>query len=78
MSNYGSEEEFIHFKDRNDLWNDIIPIDEFSSEVNLMKIDYKDFIKEINDYFRAILKKNEISKRAFDLTSELIEVLFII
>lgn len=70
-----SEDEFVHFKDRGDLWLDIIPIDEFSNEINILKIDYTDSIREINDYFRAILNKNEISQRSFDLTTELLKVL---
>ncbi len=71
---YSEEEGFIHFSNRGDLWKDIIPINEFSKEVNILKIDYDDEIKEINDYFRAILQKNEISQRAFDLSTELLEV----
>ncbi len=69
-----TEQEFIHFKERNHLWDDIVPIDEFSNDVDILQIDYKDEIKEVNDYFRAILKKNEISKRAFNLTTELLKV----
>jgi len=68
------DEQFVHFKDRGEIWNDIIPIDEFSKEVNILKIEYSEELKEINDYFRAILKKNEISQRAYDLTTELLEV----
>jgi pyocin large subunit-like protein len=69
-----SQEKYISFKNRGDLWKDITPLDEFSNEVNILKIDYTEELKEINDYFRAILKKNEISQRAFDLTTELLEV----
>ncbi len=74
ISQNSEEDIFISFKNRDDLWKDITPIDEFSKEVNVLKIDYNDEIKEINDYFRAILKKNEISQRAFYLTTELLEV----
>lgn len=69
-------EDYIPFEERGNgnLWKDIIPIDEFSNEVNILKIDYSDKLREINDYFRAILSKGEISKRAYDLTNEVIEV----
>lgn len=67
-------DEYIPFENRGDLWKDITPIDEFSNEVNVLQIDYSDKLREINDYFRAILAKNEISQRAFELTNEVLKV----
>jgi len=66
--------KFIPFKKRGDTWLDIQPVPQFSDNVEILKIDYSDSLREINDYFRAILQKNEISKRAYDLTTELIMV----
>ncbi len=68
------EQRFIPFKNRGDKWKDIEPVKQFSDNVEILKINYDDSFSEINDYFRAILNKNEISLRAYDLTSELIAV----
>jgi hypothetical protein len=73
-----SSEEFIQFKNRGTLWADIEPIPQFSDSVEILKIEYDDKTREINDYFRAILHKNEISKRAYNLTTELIMVIYFI
>jgi protein farnesyltransferase/geranylgeranyltransferase type-1 subunit alpha len=67
--------QYIPFKERGDLWKDIEPLEQFTENVEILQIDYDSRFKEINDYFRAILQKNEISKRAFDLTTETIEVI---
>lgn len=70
-----SEDElFIPFKKRGNLWNDIEPVPQFSDDVEILKIQYEDKYKETNDYFRAILQKNEISMRAYHLTTEVITV----
>jgi hypothetical protein len=69
-----SKPQFIPFKQRDGLWDDIEPVPQFSDKVEVLKINYKDRLREINDYFRAILHKNEISFRAYDLTTELIMV----
>ena len=66
--------KFIPFKERGNLWADVEPIPQFSDQVEILKIDYSEKLRQINDFFRAILHKNEISMRAFDLTTELIEV----
>jgi hypothetical protein len=70
--------EFIPFKERGDIWKDIEPVPQFSDKVEILKIDYSDKMKEINDYFRAIIHKNEFSIRAYDLTTELIMVYLLI
>lgn len=69
-----SFEHFAPFSNRGELWKDIEPVPQFSDNVEILKINYSQQYREVNDYFRAILKKNEISKRAYDLTTELIEV----
>jgi protein farnesyltransferase/geranylgeranyltransferase type-1 subunit alpha len=68
------EIKFIPFKERGELWKDIDPVPQFTDNVEILKIDYDDKFREINDYFRAILHKNEISVRAYNLTTELILV----
>jgi hypothetical protein len=72
-----STPKYIPFKERGELWQDIEPIPQFTDKVEILKISYSDRLREINDYFRAILQKNEISIRAYDLTTELIMVRFI-
>lgn len=69
-----SSQKYIPFRERGDLWSDIEPVPQFTDNVEILKINYSDRLREINDYFRAILNKNEISIRAYDLTTELIMV----
>jgi len=64
--------QFIPFKKRGDIWSDIEPVPQFSDNVEILKIDYSNDVREINDYFRAILQNNEISIRAYNLTTEMI------
>ena len=63
---------FISFKDRGDLWNDITPVPQFSPNVEILKIQYKTEYIELMDYFRANIFKNELSQRAYDLTTEIL------
>ena len=69
-----SSPKFVPFKKRGDVWQDVEPVPQFSDEVEILKIDYDPVTREINDYFRAILQRNEISDRAYALTQELITV----
>jgi protein farnesyltransferase/geranylgeranyltransferase type-1 subunit alpha len=67
--------QFTPFLKRKDVdWTDIIPLEQFSPEIDILKMEYDDKFIEISSYFRAILHKNEISYRAFNLTTELIQV----
>jgi hypothetical protein len=68
-------QKYIPFGERGDLWKDIEPVPQFTDNVEILKINYSDRLREINDYFRAILNNNEISIRAYDLTTELIMVI---
>ena len=75
MLNKEKQMQFTPFKLRKDVnWSDIDPIDQFSPEVDILKIDYDDKYKEISSYFRAILHKNELSMRAYNLNTELLEI----
>ena len=64
--------KFIPFAKRGDIWSDIDPMPQFSDDVDILKINYDAATKELNDYFLAILDKNEISERAYELTKEVI------
>lgn len=69
------QNRFTPFKQRKDVdWSDIDPIEQFTPEIEILKMEYDDKFREISNYFRAILQKNEISMRAFNLTSELLLV----
>jgi len=66
---------FIPFNKRKDCdWTDIKPLDQFSPKVEILKMDFDDKYREVSGYFRAILHKNEITPRAFDLTKEMIQL----
>ncbi len=67
-------ENFIPFAERGEIWKDVKPLPQFSEKVEILKIDYSQQADEINSYFRAILQSREISKRAFDITTEVINV----
>lgn len=53
-------------------FQDLTPVRQFTSEVKILQIDYEEYTEVINDYFRAILQTNEISKRSYSLTKRLI------
>lgn len=66
---------FIHFIDRGEEWKDLKPIPQFSEKVEIIKIQFNKCYQEIMDYFRGILAINEISLRAYNLTTEVLKVL---
>ena len=64
---------FIPFKQRGDTWKDIEPIEQYKGGVApIAPIPYPPEYVEVMGYFRAILKAEEISARAFALTEEVI------
>ena len=66
---------YTPFKQRGNTWSDIEPIEQYEGGVApIAPIPYPQDYKEVLGYFRAILNKNEISKRAFDLTEEVIKL----
>ena len=56
-----------------DDFKDVEPIPEFSDKVEILQIQYSYEYRTIMDYFRGILTKNEISVRAYNLTTILLE-----
>ncbi|UYV74441.1 FNTA [Cordylochernes scorpioides] len=75
MSDYSSEEdsasEWVMYKDKPE-WADIKPIPQDEGPNPIICIAYSDKYKDVNDYLRALLHKNEISERALGLTKEAI------
>ena len=58
-----------------DEWSDIIPIAQDDGGPNpLAAIAYTEEYSEAMSYLRAILAKNEMSKRALDLTEHIIDM----
>lgn len=71
-------DDFIPFSEREE-WKDVEPIPEFDPAPPIAPIDYSPICKfylvvEIMSYFRAIIKAEEISIRAFNLTQEVIDI----
>lgn len=54
-------------------WQDITPVKQEDGPQPLATIRYPPGFEEVHDYFRAIQQKNEMSKRAIELTSDVIE-----
>jgi len=69
-----SDEEqpsYIPFKERTE-WKDVIPIKADEGPEPVCAIAYTPQFSETMDYFRAILRADERSERALELTSEVI------
>lgn len=56
-------------------WKDITPIEQYPGGVApIAPIPYPKHYVEVMGYFRAIFAKEEVSERAFNLTSRVIEL----
>lgn len=72
QSDSSSEEEelpFVRFQDRSE-WNDVLPEPQDEGPDPVAVIAYTDRFRNTFDYFRAILRMDERSERAFNLTTE--------
>ena len=68
-----SDEPFTPFNERPE-WSDVSPLKQDEGQDPVAVIQYSDRFRNTFDYFRAILAKDERSKRAFDLTTECISL----
>ena len=67
------QQVYVPFAQRKGLWDDVEPIEQYEGgQAPICAIQYNPQYAEVMGYFRAILKKKEISERAFDLTEEVI------
>ena len=60
-------------------WKDITPEDEYPPNVLIGRIAYNEqcnrqIVKETMSYFREIIKREEISLRAFQITTEVVTI----
>ena len=70
--------EWIEFEERNE-WSDVKPIQEYEDKCSVGKMKYSNrcnlyLVASTMNMFRSILNSNEKSKRAFDLTTEIIRL----
>ncbi|KAF6020674.1 Fnta [Bugula neritina] len=66
-------EDYILYRDR-DEWNDVVPVEQDDGPSSIVSIAYSEQFKDVYDYFRAILRTGEKSRRVLALTFDAIRM----